>query len=265
MNYVSGQVAFDTGIANVTFEPKSESHYSFGMYESNEEPFVYMKTSPTPEGPRNSIRLEGLKRYNRGLFILDLRHIPSGCGTWPAFWMSDEDNWPVNGEIDIVEGINTQSVVKTALHSTKTCTMDDVPLGVRTGVWDTAQGIPIPAEQGGGFDMTLRETTNCFVWDPHQWLNQGCVTVDTQEGTLGEELNEKGGGVFVLEWDPMNRFIKSWAFSPHENMPENLRLSLETAHEIDSKKRVRPDPTIWPLPYAYYPIGKSFSLQLLSK
>ena len=64
------------------------------------EPFLYLKSSPTPEGPRNSIRLEGKQRFNRGLFIIDLRHMPAGCGVWSAFWMTDEANWPVNGKME---------------------------------------------------------------------------------------------------------------------------------------------------------------------
>ena len=32
--------------------------------------------------------LEGRRRFNRGLFLLDLRHMPAGCGAWPAFWLS---------------------------------------------------------------------------------------------------------------------------------------------------------------------------------
>ena len=56
-----------------------------------------------------------------------------GCGTWPAFWLTDEANWPVNGEIDIVEGVNYQDTAKTALHTTKECRMDDVPEGSKTG------------------------------------------------------------------------------------------------------------------------------------
>ena len=47
----------------------------------------------------------------------------------PAFWLTDEPNWPVNGEIDILEGVNDQTLAKTALHSTMDCQMDDVPLG----------------------------------------------------------------------------------------------------------------------------------------
>ena len=54
---------------------------------------------------------------------IDVRHMPAGCGVWPAFWLTDEANWPVNGEIDIVEGVNYQNVAKTALHSTKGCSM----------------------------------------------------------------------------------------------------------------------------------------------
>jgi hypothetical protein len=57
-------------------------------------------------------------------------------------WLTDEANWPVNGEIDIVEGVNYQAEAKTALHATKGCDMFDVPLGTMTGTWDTAVGIP---------------------------------------------------------------------------------------------------------------------------
>ncbi len=39
----------------------------------------------------------------------------------------------MNGEIDIVEGVNYQDTAKTALHTTKECRMDDVPEGSKTG------------------------------------------------------------------------------------------------------------------------------------
>ena len=31
--------------------------------------------------------------------------MPTGCGTWPAYWLCGE-NWPYKGEIDIIEGVN---------------------------------------------------------------------------------------------------------------------------------------------------------------
>jgi hypothetical protein len=224
--------------------------------DEKEEPFIYMGSSSTEAGPRNSIRLEGNRRFNRGLFIIDVRHMPAGCGLWPAFWLTDEANWPVNGEIDIVEGVNFQSVAKTALHSTKGCSMDDIPLGTMTGSWDTATGIP--NAKTGIPDMTVRSAQSCFVYDQHQWLNQGCVAVDEVGDSLGEPLNKKGGGIYALEWDPINRHIRSWVFTPHENAPENLVDAIRTASD-PIEERVIPDPELWPIPYGYFAIGEDTS------
>ncbi len=32
----------------------------------------------------------------------DIRHMPQGCGTWPAAWEVNEEAWPGQGEVDIV-------------------------------------------------------------------------------------------------------------------------------------------------------------------
>jgi len=227
----------------------------FNPDTNNTETFVVISSSPTPEGPRNSVRLEGRRRFNRGLFIIDLRHMPAGCGTWPAFWLTDEANWPVNGEIDIVEGVNYQDTAKTALHSTKECQMDDVPEGTSTGSWDTSVGIP--NGKTGIPDMTFRWAQNCFVYDPHQWINQGCVATDLKlEGrSLGMPLNQNGGGVYALEWDPVNTHIRSWIFSPHGRVPSNLRDAMRTATNEDVGTRIAPDTNQWGLPYGHFPIG----------
>ena len=128
-------------IANVTYETKSSKSEDSSDNEkksldgSEKEAFIYMSSAPTAKGPRKSVRLEGFTRYSKGLFILDVRHMPAGCATWPAFWLTDEPNWPINGEIDILEGVNDQSVAKTALHTSMDCRMDDVPVGMKTGSW----------------------------------------------------------------------------------------------------------------------------------
>ena len=286
--YISQETAMLRNLANVTYEedvldlyaeeekrkkgiatttgnatkssPKDNVELEGMELTRKKEPFVYMESAPTEAGPRDSIRLEGKRRYNRGLFIIDLRHMPAGCGVWPAFWLTDEANWPVNGEIDIVEGVNYQSEAKTALHSTKTCIMDDIPAGVMTGGWDTSVGIP--DKKTGVPDMTMRYAQNCFVYDPHQWLNQGCVAVHKRNDTLGGPLNEKGGGVYALEWDPVNRHIRTWVFTPHKHLPDNLRDAIRTASLPDAEK-VIPDPELWPLPYGYFAIGM-FKLLLFS-
>lgn len=58
-----------------------------------------------PHG-RPSIRIHSNKTYSSGLFVFDVNHIPSGCGTWPAFWLLGQ-TWPNNGEIDV--SLNTIS------------------------------------------------------------------------------------------------------------------------------------------------------------
>jgi len=237
------------------FNPDAPITNATGSGADPTETFVILSSSPTKEGPRNSIRIEGRRRFNRGLFIIDLRHMPAGCGTWPAFWLTDEANWPVNGEIDIVEGVNYQDTAKTALHTTKECRMDDVPEGSKTGTWDTAVGIP--DKKTGIPDMTFRFAQDCFVYDPHQWINQGCVASDLKlEGrSLGVPLNGNGGGVYALEWDPSNRHIRTWVFSPHGRVPKNLRDAMRTATNVDESTRVAPDTTRWGLPYGHFPIG----------
>ncbi len=57
---------------------------------------------------RPSVRIESAKSWTHGLFIADIKHMPttkttSGCGTWPAFWTLGDGTWPLHGEIDIVE------------------------------------------------------------------------------------------------------------------------------------------------------------------
>lgn len=37
----------------------------------------------TPNG-RPSVRIHSKKRYDSGLIVLDVAHMPFGCGTWPA-------------------------------------------------------------------------------------------------------------------------------------------------------------------------------------
>jgi hypothetical protein len=48
---------------------------------------------------RKSVRLEGKKNYNHGLFVLDVKQMPGVCGMWPAFWSLGQEPWPVKGEV----------------------------------------------------------------------------------------------------------------------------------------------------------------------
>lgn len=232
--YVGKKEAMKLGLANVTTEDGID--------------YVYMSSTPTEDGPRSSVRLEGKRRFDRGLFILDLEHMPAGCGVWPAFWLTDEEHWPDNGEIDIVEGVNTQTRAKTALHTSESCSMyGHVSPFSHTGEWDSATGIP-NTWTGQPDNETHVPADNCWNYAPHQWFNQGCVAVNTEPDTIGEPLNANGGGIYALEWDPEAGHIKSWVF-PTGLVPDNLQ------DVLDGPSTVVPEPETWDLPYAYFAIG----------
>jgi len=205
-----------------------------------------------------SVRLEGTTLYNSGLFVLDVEHMPVGCGMWPAIWLTNEDLWPMDGEIDIIEGVNNQNEAKTALHTTANCTMADVTRTSMTGEWDTALGVPDPfTGEPSPVPVTAK---NCYIYAKDQWLNQGCVAVDREGKNFGPSLNEQGGGLFILEWNPEGNsprgsgpsgqsrmqggFIRSWAFVPAHDAPATLR------EKIAKKEPLTPD--LWPKPYGYF-------------
>jgi hypothetical protein len=180
--------------------------------------------------------------------------MPDGCGVWPAFWMTDEAAWPRNGEVDVLEGVNGQTVAKTALHTSDKCDMyAHVPEYAKTGDWEWVTGIP-DTFTGEPDLRTAKAADNCWVMAQHQWANEGCTAVHDRNDTLGAPVNDNGGGVYALEWDPENRHIRSWVFSP--DVPQNLQDAIDTAGSKDASERVMPDPDTWGIPYAYFAIGE---------
>ncbi|KIJ34599.1 glycoside hydrolase family 16 protein, partial [Sphaerobolus stellatus SS14] len=79
------------------------------------------KTVLSASGPgRNSARISSNKQYSTHVVIMDIRHMPEGCGTWPAAWEFGP-NWP--NEVDIIEGVNGVGVNQATLHTGAGCTM----------------------------------------------------------------------------------------------------------------------------------------------
>ncbi len=68
----------------------------------------YHRLVTNGERGRDSIRISSHNAWGDSLSILDLKHMPEGCATWPAYWtLSKAGPWPNGGEVDIIEGAHT--------------------------------------------------------------------------------------------------------------------------------------------------------------
>nr|AHI42991.1 endo 1,3-beta glucanase [Phanerodontia chrysosporium] len=150
----------------------------------------------SPSGPgRNSVRIRSVKAYTTHVAIIDVRHMPQGCGTWPAFWETDGSDWPNGGEVDIIEGVNDQSPNAMTLHTGANCNMpaSRAETGTPTGL-------------------------NC---DVNTDGNTGCGVQAPTANSYGPALNAIGGGWYAME--RTNNFIKVWFFPRNGNTPSDLK------------------------------------------
>ncbi|KAJ5688633.1 hypothetical protein N7462_003025 [Penicillium macrosclerotiorum] len=150
--------------------------------------YIGVDTTNTASSPgRESVRISSTNTYTHGLVILDLAHMPgSVCGTWPAFWMLGSD-WPNNGEIDIIEGVSTNSQNQMTLHTSDSCSITS-----------------------SGFSGNL-QTSNCYVDASGQSENSGCAILSSDDSSYGDGFNSAGGGVYATEWTSSG--ISIWFFS----------------------------------------------------
>lgn len=118
--------------------------------------------------------------YTGGMVIMDAVHAPTGCGTWPAWWMNG-DNWPYGGEIDIMEGVNAFSQNQISIHTGSGCRIPQ----------DTNQ------QQTGTLTSGWFDSYNCASYETG---NEGCGVRDlTNPASFGEGFNAAGGGVYARE------------------------------------------------------------------
>lgn len=197
---------------------------SEGIARVSNDGKVYMSVDnrTVSTGPRDSVRITSKAAFDSGLFILDVEHIPTGCATWPAFWLVGP-SWPSNGEIDIIEGVNTQTFVSTTLHTNDGCK--------QTNADSTFTGHRGTGSNGQPCD-------NCFVNAPGQYNNQGCG-IEGASNSYGPGFNENGGGVFATVWTDAG--IAVYFFS-RGNIPKDIQSA-------------QPNPASWGEPYAQFDFG----------
>ena len=126
VNYVDYQTAVSNGYINSS---------------SNGDVYIGCDHKNVASGRgRDSIRIESTQEFSYGLFVLYLSHMPTGCGTWPAFWTYGP-NWPYEGEIDIIEGVNEQTYDHTTLHTGPGCDFNSAPPRNFSGIKETNSDI----------------------------------------------------------------------------------------------------------------------------
>ncbi|KAI3612651.1 glycoside hydrolase family 16 protein [Moniliophthora roreri] len=168
-----------------------------------------------PTFGRNTVYLMSKELFTiNSLLVFDATHIPFGCSVWPALFTQGQ-NWPEDGEIDIVENVNLATRNQYSLHA------------------DTSHGTCV---QPQGLQQTGTATsTNCTVV-PTLNQNTGCVVQSSSTNSFGSGFVSSGGGVYATLWD--DNGISMWFFE-RSRVPNSIESN--------------PDPSSWSEPDAFYP------------
>ncbi|OSD05800.1 glycoside hydrolase family 16 protein [Trametes coccinea BRFM310] len=201
---------------NVQYVDRNTANSS-GLIEINSDGHAIMRVETTGQvsGNRKSVRITTTATYTGALVLLDAVHMPTGCGTWPAFW-SNGPNWPAGGEIDIVEGVNDNSNNQATIHTSHGCTIPSSSSSV----------LKISGNVVGGTNCAAAETGNA-----------GCGMTATQDNTYGVGFNNNGGGVYAMQW--VDSGISVWFF-PRNSIPSDITSGA-------------PQPSGWGTPMANWP------------
>ncbi|KAK4687465.1 hypothetical protein P7C73_g2661, partial [Tremellales sp. Uapishka_1] len=154
---------------------------------------------------RDSVRIQSTASFGDSVLVLDLAHMPAGCGTWPAFWTTTTGSWPNGGEIDIIEGVNEASSNLASLHTTPGCTMPD-------GRWMSGSST----------------AEDC---DTSVDSNTGCGVSNNKANSYGTDFNTAGGGWYIMRRSAMLG-VSVWFWSRHDtSVPWDISSGAFTLNE----------------------------------
>ncbi|PPQ63720.1 hypothetical protein CVT24_004300 [Panaeolus cyanescens] len=170
-----------------------------GILDINSRGNAIMRVETTPNVPANrkSIRITTQVTFNGGLVIMDAVHMPTGCGTWPAFW-TNGPNWPHGGEIDILEGVHDYTNNQATIHADLGCTLPSTD----------SRTLAISGNVIGGTDCAALTTGN-----------QGCGIRASTSNSFGAGFNANQGGVYAMKWDSTGVAVY---FFPRGSIPADI-------------------------------------------
>jgi hypothetical protein len=158
---------------------------------------------------RDSVRISSRSSYDDAVFVLDIEHMPEGCGTWPAFWtVSATGPWPNGGEIDVLEGVNLNTANLASLHTAPGCTMaNDRP------------------QKGSAVSNDCDVSVN---------FNQGCGTSFNPPSSYGAGFNDNLGGYYVMQKSP-SQGINIWFWTREDpGVPLAVKFGWDTILPCES-------------------------------
>jgi len=177
-------------------------------------------------GPHRMVRLTSNKVYNSGLFVMSAFHIPEGMGTWPSFWLTSlTGTWACNGEIDIIEGVNSADL--NSSRNASTLHTNDKPGA------PPCRSPTVPGISNGG-DCTAGGPGKCGCNSSSICPFNGCGVSLPSTISFGRGFNLAGGGTYACELTPAGA-VTIWFF-PRGREPDDLLAD-------------KPNPQNWPTNY----------------
>lgn len=143
--------------------------YPVDMNKPKEKKFQYYTSG--------KVRTLGLGDWKYGRFSARIK-LPAGQGTWPAFWMMPArpayGEWPLSGEIDIMEAVNLDTPCEECAVGIETRTSGALHFGDLIPD-NTYLFLKSPESEGPGPDDEWRVYTVEWAEDTIQWFVDGDI------------------------------------------------------------------------------------------
>ena len=210
VNYTDKQTSMDANLAGYIFNNATGEHTAFMGVDY---------TTMNPAAGRASVRISSDQTWSAGgLFVADVRHSPQGaCGSWPALWLVGPD-WPHQGEIDIIEGVNDDVYNSMTLHTGPNCQSSLTKKNF------LGKQVTTDCDVSSG-----ESNTGCSIRGSFSTSYDAKTKSLTKHAAAAQGFNAQGGGVYATLWDASG--ITIWMF-PHSALPADLVAG-------------KPDPASW--------------------